>query len=176
MKRAFEKWQHWEFWPPSVFYLPVAVYYLWMALRYGGLRLPTQANPGIFSGGIVGESKWETLRALQECSPDFTATTWPIQSRNAPERLAELRTLCSNHGLSYPFILKPDVGQRGVGVKLIRSEEQAAAVLTQTDGLILLQRYAPGPSEVGVFYYRFPDESRGRIFAITEKVFPSHWR
>jgi hypothetical protein len=30
----------------------------------------------------------------------------------------------------------------------------------------------PGPREAGVFYYRFPDQSRGRIFAITEKIFP----
>ena len=36
-----------------------------------------------------------------------------------------------------------------------------------------MQRYAQGPREVGVFYYRFPHESRGHIFAITEKIFPS---
>ena len=36
----------------------------------------------------------------------------------------------------------------------------------------MVQRYAPGPGEVGIFYYRFPNESRGRIFSITEKIFP----
>jgi hypothetical protein len=35
-----------------------------------------------------------------------------------------------------------------------------------------VQRYAEGPHEIGVFYYRFPHESRGHIFAITEKIFP----
>ena len=34
------------------------------------------------------------------------------------------------------------------------------------------QRYAPGPLEAGIFYYRFPHEARGHIFAITEKLFP----
>jgi hypothetical protein len=35
-----------------------------------------------------------------------------------------------------------------------------------------VQRYAPGPHEIGVFYYRFPHQERGQIFAVTEKVFP----
>jgi hypothetical protein len=35
----------------------------------------------------------------------------------------------------------------------------------------LIQEYVPG-EEFGVFYYRFPDQARGRIFAITEKQFP----
>jgi hypothetical protein len=38
---------------------------------------------------------------------------------------------------------------------------------------VIVQRYVVGPCEAGVFYYRFPDESRGHIFAITEKIFPT---
>jgi hypothetical protein len=58
-------------------------------------------------------------------------------------------------------------------VKVIRSREQAAVYLEQTNAPLLLQRYAAGPNEVGIFYYRFPHEPRGRIFAITEKIFPA---
>jgi hypothetical protein len=75
--------------------------------------------------------------------------------------------------LNYPFILKPDVGQRGVGVKLIGRREQAEDYLRQTAAPLIAQQYAPGPFEVGVFYYRFPHEVRGHIFAITEKIFRS---
>jgi hypothetical protein len=71
-----------------------------------------------------------------------------------------------------PFILKPDIGQRGVGVKLIRSMEAARKYLAAVSVRVLLQRYAPGPREVGVFYYRMPGEPSGHIFAITEKIFP----
>ena len=35
----------------------------------------------------------------------------------------------------------------------------------------ILQEFADG-DEFGVFYYRFPEEKRGQIFAITEKQFP----
>src|SRR5206468_2927367 len=75
-------------------------------------------------------------------------------------------------GLNFPFILKPDIGQRGVGIKLIRTPAQAEAYLRQTSAPLLAQRYADGPLEAGVFYYRLPHESRGHIFAITEKIFP----
>jgi hypothetical protein len=49
----------------------------------------------------------------------------------------------------------------------------ALEYLQTVDAPVIVQRYAAGPREAGVFYYRFPDESRGHIFAITEKIFPT---
>lgn len=166
------RWRHWEFWPAGMFYPPVAIYCVWLSIKYRGLTLPTAANPGIFSGGIVGESKMATLSDLMATSPEFVAEAELVCSSTVDERLACLRDICQRRQISYPFILKPDVGQRGAGIKLIRTEEQAIAYLEQTDAPLVLQRYAPGPHEIGVFYYRFPHESRGHIFAITEKIFP----
>lgn len=162
----------WEFWPAWLFYLPVAANYVWLAIRYRGFALPTVANPGMFSGGIVGESKIATLQELQATSPEFTAEARLLEGASAAERFASLERVRTECRIEYPFILKPDVGQRGVGVKLIRMPEQAQAVLRNATAPMLLQRYAPGPREAGIFYYRFPREQRGRIFAITEKVFP----
>jgi hypothetical protein len=59
-----------------------------------------------------------------------------------------------------------------MGIKLIRTPEQAENYLQQTDAPLVAQHYAAGPHEVGLFYYRFPHESHGWIFAITEKIFP----
>src|SRR5262245_15677301 len=57
-----QRWKHWEFWPAWMFYPPVALYCIWLAFKYRGFTLPTAANPGIFSGGLVGESKMATLQ------------------------------------------------------------------------------------------------------------------
>jgi hypothetical protein len=73
--------------------------------------------------------------------------------------------------LSYPVVLKPDVGERGAGVKVIRSEFELQAYLREASGDTILQRYVGG-IECGIFYYRYPHEERGRIFSITEKRFP----
>jgi hypothetical protein len=172
LKTWLARWTHWEFWPAWMFYPPVAIYYFWLALKYRGLTLPTAANPGIFSGGIVGESKMATLQTLMETSPGFTAEAELIIGSTSEERLSSLREICRRHSIDYPFIVKPDVGQRGVGVKLVRSEAQARAYLEQTQAPLLVQRYAAGPHEIGLFYYRFPHEHRGHVFAVTEKVFP----
>lgn len=167
-----QRWRHWEFWPAWVFYPPVAIYCVWLAIKYRGLTLPTAANPGIFSGGFVGESKMATLQDLMNSSREFTAEARLICGGTVAERLAWLHETCEQCAIGYPFILKPDVGQRGIGIKLIRDEAQAAGYLAQTSAPLLVQRYAEGPGEIGVFYYRFPHESQGNVFAITEKIFP----
>lgn len=169
---AWGRWMRWEFWPAWLFYLPVALNYLRLALKYRGFMLPTAANPGIFSGGFVGESKIATLKQLTASSPEFTAGAHVLTGRGVDERSASLADLRARFQIDYPYILKPDVGQRGVGVKLIRTEEQAAEYLRQSDAPLIIQRYAPGPHEAGIFYHRLPGEARGRIFAITEKIFP----
>ena len=166
------RWRHWEFWPAWMFYPPVGIYCAWLALKYRGLMVPTAANPGIFSGGIVGESKMVTLKELFLTSPEFTAEAELIPGDALAARLRSLDEIRTQLGLDFPLILKPDVGQRGAGIKLIRSAEQAEDYLRQTSAPLLAQRYAPGPLEAGIFYYRFPHEARGHIFAITEKVFP----
>ena len=164
--------RHWEFWPAWLFYPPVALRYLWLALKYRTFSAPTSANPGIFAGGIVGESKLATLKELSATSPDFTSEAEIVSGETLAQRLESLDAIRERLRLCFPFILKPDVGQRGAGVKLIRSLEQAKDYLKQTPAPILAQRYAAGPHEFGIFYYRVPHESHGHIFAITEKIFP----
>jgi hypothetical protein len=71
------------------------------------------------------------------------------------------------------LVLKPDVGQRGYGFKVIRSDEDIRSYVACFRRDVLVQKYVPGPLEAGIFYYRFPQEREGRIFAITEKIFPA---
>ncbi len=172
-RRLPERWTRWEFWPPWLFYLPIGINYLRLALKHRGLMLPTAANPGIYSGGMVGESKIEILRDLLATSPEFTAEAHLVAGDSADQRVANFRDLISRHKLTYPLVLKPDIGQRGAGVKVMAGPDPAIAYLRSTRAPLLVQRYAPGPREVGVFYHRLPSEPRGRIFAITEKWFPS---
>src|SRR5439155_12748839 len=166
------RWRHWEFWPAWMFYPPVGIYCAWLALKYRGLTVPTAANPGIFSGGVVGESKMATLKELFLTSAEFTAEAELIVGDTLAARLRSLDEIRARFGMEFPFIIKPDVGQRGAGIKLIRSPEQAEAYLGQTSAPVVVQRYAAGPLEAGIFYYRFPHEPHGHIFAITEKLFP----
>jgi hypothetical protein len=86
--------------------------------------------------------------------------------------MSNLEKILKEGALSYPIILKPDVGQRGNGFKVIRSPDAAEDYLSEVSLPIVVQRYIRGPHEAGIFYYRLPGESRGHILAITEKLFP----
>ena len=162
----------WEFWPPWLFYLPIGLNYLRLSIKYRGLSLPTCANPGMFTGGLIGESKHETLSALARVNPEWVASSILIREGDVSSRMARLEDGMQSIGPDFPIVLKPDVAQRGSGFKVVRTEAEAEAYFREVDVPVIAQRYIPGPHEAGLFYYRFPAGKEGRIFAITEKIFP----
>ncbi|HXR95784.1 MAG TPA: VTT domain-containing protein [Rhizomicrobium sp.] len=169
---TMQRWLKWEFWPARLFYFPIGLNYVRLGLKYGGFNLPTIANPGMYTGGLVGESKIFTLQQLSQTSAEFTARSGLIKA-SIPDRMDRLKEICTEERLELPLVLKPDVAQRGSGFKLARTWDDARDYLAQVTEDVVAQEYAPGPCEAGIFYYRFPDEKRGRIFAITEKIFPT---
>ncbi len=169
---CFARAARWEFWPAWLFYPPVAMICAWLGLQYRGFALPTIANVNQKNGGIVGESKIGILQTLMETSPEFTAESFLIQCGPAKQRLDVIEELLCRHDFGLPFVLKPDTGQRGAGFKIIRSFEEVEEYLAQVSAPIVLQKYAEGPEEAGVFYYRFPRQQKGHIFGITRKEFP----
>lgn len=158
----------WEFWPPWLFYAPVAAWVAWLAVRHRGVTI-TASNPGIPDGGVVGESKAEILARLPA---DYTIPSHRVACGDGHDPLAAALAHMSAAGWTFPLVLKPDVGQRGVGVRLVRSPHQLASYLSAADGDVLMQPFHAGPYEAGIFYYRFPGEARGRILSITDKRFP----
>ena len=168
----YDRWSRWEFWPAWLFYIPVGIYYLFLSCKYRGIGLPTVSNPGIETGGMIGESKVTLLTALMEVAPDHTAKAYLIEGTTCSERLDNLRDLMEKWRMEFPLIIKPDVGQRGSGVRKVCDLEEAKKCLTADGFQQIVQSYSPGPCEAGVFYYRFPGESKGKIFSITDKRFP----
>ena len=55
-----------ELWPPILFYTPVVLYCIWLAVRLRGFMLFTASNPSIYSGGMILESKSEILDLVSE--------------------------------------------------------------------------------------------------------------
>jgi membrane protein DedA with SNARE-associated domain len=169
---AWRKYRRWEFWPAWLFYPPVVAMCGWLALKYRGFSLPTIANPSFRNGGIVGESKIEILHALMNSAPEFVADGYLLPPAPLPERLRIFNEICEARAFRFPLVLKPNVGQRGAGFKLVTSHTDAENYLALVQSEIVLQRYIADENEIGIFYCRIPGEARGEIFAITEKVFP----
>jgi hypothetical protein len=165
-----KRWSRWEFWPPYLFYPPVVAYIAYLGIRFRGWTLFTAANPAIPAGGFVGESKHQILEQLKSAAQWLPCSAL-LASGVPSQRLAEAEEFMRRYGLQFPVVLKPDAGQRGSGVAIVRSPEQLYEYLTHSSFPAILQEYIPG-EEYGVFYYRYPGSDRGRVFSVTEKRMP----
>lgn len=164
------RWRRWEFWPAWLFYIPVTGWVVVLALRYRGLRTITASNPAIADGGVVGESKFDIQTRLPV---EWAIQSALVESGALERRVAQALERMAVAGWTFPVILKPDVGQRGAGVRLVHDVEGLRAYLTDVPGAAMVQPYHEGPFEAGIFYYRMPHWARGRILSVTDKVFPT---
>ena len=168
-----------EFWPPLLFYVPVVVYYFWLAIRFKGLMLPTAANPCMYSGGMLLESKRQIMSLVPEnqrhLMPPWTDFDIP-EKRLTPDELCRLAVeAVEKRGLSFPLVAKPDIGQRSMGVQPVANPDELKTYLAicRPGAQLILQERAPYEQEMGIFYYRRPGEAQGRIFSVTLKCFPA---
>jgi hypothetical protein len=167
-----------EFWSMRRFYWPIALYSLWLMIRYRGITLPTAANLSFPGGGFSGESKSAILDIARASAPDHVAPFVAIDRPARPSDViaealtAEAALLAAD--LCFPVVAKPDLGCRGAGVRLVRDLGQLAAYLEgfPSGARLILQRYVAHEAEAGVFYVRVPGDASGRIISLTLKYFP----
>ncbi len=164
-KAYFIKLFNWEYWPTLAFYWPMFVYGPWLALRSRHPCFFTATNPSIEAGGLGLESKFETLDLIPlAMRPNSILVTVDEQFSDVQKKIAAA-------GLSYPLIVKPDVGYRGFLVKKIQDEEQLCSYLNDYAIPFIIQEFLNYPIEVGVLYFRIPGETSGRITSVTQKEF-----
>src|SRR5687767_15008488 len=106
----------WEFWPSWLFYLPLVPWIVYLSIRYRGFATITAANPCIPDGGFVGESKSAILAML----PASHVLAFELLAKRNSGVPFSIDRVMSDRGWTFPLILKPDVGQRGAGVRLAR--------------------------------------------------------
>ncbi len=165
---AWLRWRRWEFWPSWLLYAPLVPCFAWLALRHGGLRVVTAVNPAIPAGGLCGETKHPILAALSASWPERVARTHLLPDGPVAARVDQVLRFMQERGLEFPIVIKPDVGERGSGVAIVRDAAALDLALASRAGDLLVQEYVPG-IEAGLFYVRRPSEPRGRLTSITEK-------
>ena len=159
--------------PKWLICIPLTVQWLWLALRYQSLTLPTVANPAITSGGLVGEGKLEYFDCMGPIALASVAAYCAV-STHKNHTQAELGELMRTCGLSYPVVAKPDVGLCGYGVRLIADYSQLRDYLAvfPANQTVVLQQYLPQQDEAGIFYVRDPNATAGRIIGLALRYFP----
>jgi hypothetical protein len=156
-------------------YIPVVLWILLLGLRHRRLTAFSACNPMMgHASGLCGESKARILKPLSDNFAD-AVPAWRLLSHGAAGfDMAAAKQAAAELG-GYPLVIKPNQGQRGRAVAVVRSdsdiENYLAAVPAVEESKVLLQRFAPG-QEFGVLIYRDPKTHRAMVSSINEKQFP----
>jgi hypothetical protein len=166
-RRFWIRLRHWEYWPFECVYLPLVPLWLWLSIRARSFLFFSAANPGIQYSGFIHERKSDIYPLLPEgLYPKSVHCKTGISAD-------EINSALRHSSLDFPLIAKPDIGERGIQVKLLRTPAQLEAYRSRSRVDFLLQEYIDYPHEIGIFYYRIPGNAEGRISGIVGKEFLS---
>ena len=161
----FIKLFNWEYWPFNAVYGPLLLYWFFLCLKARSFFFFNTSNPTIKNGGFLMESKKEIYDLIP---PEFYPATLFFKAYTPVENILEE---VNQVELRFPVVGKPDIGMKGMMVKMLENlnELQEYALNSKVD--FLIQEFVPYQHEVGIFYYRYPNEERGRISGIVKKEF-----
>ncbi|HEY0676811.1 MAG TPA: hypothetical protein VGD17_00945 [Chitinophagaceae bacterium] len=156
---------NWEYWNFHTVYLCIYPIWFLLCLRVRSLFFFSASNPTIENGGFLMESK----KKIYDIMPrEYYPGTILIHPGESPQTISE-RVRAT--GFSYPMIVKPDIGGKGRGVKKVHNEDELLTYIQKFPFDMLVQEFVHFEEEVGIFYYRYPDEENGHISGIVGKQF-----
>jgi len=138
----------------------------WYILKSRAVWFFSTSNPTLTFGGFEGESKKEMYDRLPKSY--FPKTIYINHEAPFTEVVNEVQA----NSFSYPFIVKPTIGMEGILFRKIDREEHLQAYHQQIPVDYMIQEFANYPLEIGLFYYRYPDQKSGVISALFFKKFP----
>src|SRR5688572_23218829 len=153
----------WELWNFYLLYAPISPVWLSYCIRSGSFWFFSSSNPTITFGGFEGEGKKEMYDQL----PSNLVPRTIYIKHDLP--FEEVRKRVQEAGFSFPFIVKPDVGMKGILFRKIDNEEQLIRYHERIPVEYIVQDLVELPVEVSVFYYRHPQSKRGTVSGFIHK-------
>ena len=163
----FIKLFNWEYWSFNAVYGWILPIWILLCLRARSFFFFSASNPKIDNGGFLLESKMKIYELIPPEYFPATVLVKPGEAANAI--LARVR----DKGIRFPLIAKPDIGARGRGVKIIDNETDLISYLGHFPFDMVVQDLVAYANEIGIFYYRYPSNTSGKISGIVGKEFLS---
>jgi len=117
----------------------------------------TSSNPTIAFGGFEGEEKKEIYQQFPDFLIPKTIYADPKMS------FQEVSDAIQISEISYPFVVKPNVGMKGILFRKIDDEDQLNSYHKMMPADYVIQEWIDLPLEVSVFYYRYPGSDKGKV-------------
>lgn len=163
MKKLYRLLTRWEQWNFFVLYFPLLPVWCWYCLKSRSLWFFTSSNPTITFGGLEGEGKKEMYDQLPG---DYYPKTVYLEP-STPREIAQQAV--RRAGFEPPFVVKPDVGMKGILFRKIENWQQWEQYHQRMPVIYMVQELIAFPVEVSIFYYRHPGAAKGTISGCIEK-------
>ncbi|MEQ1554739.1 MAG: hypothetical protein ABL929_11200 [Ferruginibacter sp.] len=167
MKNILKKITNWEAWPFKIIYAPLVPFWVWNMIRSGSVWFFTPSNPKLTFGGMEGEPKREMYDLLPQHLYPKTFNILPTQS------FEELKVKLQKSEITYPLVVKPEVGGQGILFRKIDDETALKHYHTLMEFEYIVQEMVLYKMEVSVFHIRHPKEQKGIITGFLHKI-PLH--
>jgi hypothetical protein len=162
-KKSFRLIRHFEFWNTHIFHFPIYLYWLYLSCKARSLFFFSAANPGIETGGMMGESKYAILKNIDL---HFLPKTIFYA---LPPSVNQILVDTAAAAIMFPFVAKPDIGQGGWLIELIHDQDQLQRFLQKIKMPFMIQEYIDEALEFGLLYYKLPGSPKGKISSLASK-------
>lgn len=112
---------------------------------------------------MIGETKTEIYKLLPN---HLYPKTLLIHAGTSEE---ELINELKKNGFEYPFVVKPDRGEKGLLFRRVETRDQLLHYHNKVFFPYLVQAFSNYPVEVSIFYTRMPDDEKGIISGFFRK-------
>ncbi|TXE13288.1 hypothetical protein ESV85_04735 [Algoriphagus aquimarinus] len=147
------------------FHIPMFVLGVSWAIRLRKANFFAAANPALENGGLYNYSKFAAQNHFPEVNLPATCLI------HSTEEVALILEKATAQQIPFPFIIKPDKGERGKGVKLIGNRDELEKyLLDQPKDDYLIQQYIEKSQEYGVFFLKNPLTGEFLIPSLTRKI------
>lgn len=132
-------------------------------IRSGSLLYFSRVNPSIETGGFFSEEKWPIYQLFPE---QYIPKTIFIK---APADMGSVEAALLKNKMPYPILVKPNIGERGMGVEKIEDAQAMQQYLATADYDFLIQSFVPYAKEMSILAYRLPDETHVHVTSLCLK-------
>ncbi len=155
------------YWIAKHFYWQSLIHWVANGIRFGSMTFFSAGNPAINLGGMLSDRKTEFYDILPK--PLLPATT-------LCNTIEDARVFISSNNISFPVIVKPNIGLKGMMVEKIYTEEDLRLFYKKDinkNREWLLQEFLDQDREFSVLVYKYPKSGKHGITSFVEKIYPT---
>lgn len=153
------------YWISTLYKYQSLWYWFWYSVYFRSITFFSSANPGLHLGGMLDDKKSDIYKLV---NPQYLPITIELQNP-----VDTFLNQMEHAGLSFPVMVKPDIGFKGFLVKKIDTSDEMKSVISEFGHRdILIQEYIGDTREFSVMCYFIKNTGRYKVSSFVEKHLP----